>query len=59
MDIGLFGEKVPKTVNNFRSLCTGELATNGLNLTYKNSKFHRIIPGFMVQGGDITRNPSS
>ena len=53
---GLFGETVPKTAENFRSLCTGEkgVGNAGKALHFKNSLFHRIIPGFMAQGGDFT-----
>ncbi|ADV24416.1 peptidyl-prolyl cis-trans isomerase H [Cryptococcus gattii Ru294] len=51
----LFDDITPKTAENFRQLCTGEHRINSVPQGYKKATFHRVIPQFMVQGGDFVR----
>jgi len=57
--IELFADHVPITAENFRCLCTGERglgARTGKMLHFKNTFFHRVIKGFMMQGGDFSNH---
>ncbi len=50
----LFASIAPKTVENFRMLCLGTaVGSGGKPLCYRGNTVHRVIPGFMFQGGDI------
>ncbi|CAE8611844.1 unnamed protein product [Polarella glacialis] len=54
--VGLYGRTVPRTVENFRALCTGERGQGllGKPLHYKGTVFTRVLPGILCQAGDVT-----
>ncbi|CCW64378.1 unnamed protein product [Phytomonas sp. EM1] len=56
----LFDDVTPKTCENFRKLCLGNdgktLEGSNIPMTYKGTIFHRVISGFMIQGGDYTNH---
>jgi len=55
--VELFADICPKTCENFRALCTGEKGDGKTTLKplhYKNTVFHRVVKGFIIQGGDFT-----
>jgi cyclophilin family peptidyl-prolyl cis-trans isomerase len=58
----LYKDITPLTAENFRGLCTGEYGAGKekkRKLHYKGNKFHRIIDGFVMQGGDIENGDGS
>ena len=55
--IELYDEEAPTAVENFKALCRGDRGASkqsGVELTYAGSRFHRVVKGFMMQGGDFT-----
>lgn len=60
--IELFAKECPKAAENFRALCTGEKGTgrsSRKSLHYKGCRFHRVVKGFVCQGGDIVKGDGS
>ena len=57
VEFGLYGNHVPRTAENFRALCVGDagVTEDGVKRAFEGSCFHRVIPGFMCQGGDFTK----
>ena len=61
VEVTLHDDACPRTCENFRCLCTGERGdfvegSRRTPLWYKGSRFHRVIPDFMAQGGDVEKH---
>ena len=54
--MGLFDEEVPETARNFATICAPGTKIGEKLVSYSGSIFHRVIPQFMIQGGDITNH---
>lgn len=64
IEFTLHDDACPRTCENFRCLCTGERGdfvdgSKRTPLWYKGSRFHRVIPDFMAQGGDLEKHNGS
>jgi len=57
VEVGLFGDDVPLTVDNFKALC--DASDTRVPYTYAKTPFHRVIPGFMCQAGDVVNQDGS
>ena len=59
ISLELFTDICPRTTENFRQFCTGEFTKNSQPVGFKNCQFHRVIKGFMLQGGDFVNGDGS
>jgi peptidylprolyl isomerase len=62
LEIVLYSNAAPKTVENFRCLCTGERGkgkASGKALHYRGTRMHRVVKDFVVQGGDVVKGDGS
>ena len=55
--LGLYGDIAPYTALNFKGIATGKFTSKatGAALSYKGSEIYRVVPDFIIIGGDITR----
>ncbi|CAE7675136.1 PCKR1, partial [Symbiodinium necroappetens] len=52
----LYKDTVPRTAENFLKLCTGELSTERRRLHYRHSIIHKVVPGCLIEAGDIEKS---